>query len=264
MVKRKGAAVICTACKATPAGYFGYLYLLGVCSIYIYAMCCIYHLGGDLMASLVETVKTESGAEVFESEIHAALAEYAAENDIKDFTTDVTQMQWNHVLIWLNKRLFRGTNKLKVDDGTLPTNKYDQSKLLDIFYIYRDICYQYGKVVNKGGFLKLTGVSDEGMASWNRENSYRFNAEAVELNKSIRKEGEESLAAAMISTGRNPLAFITILNHEHGWNMPGANNGMVDGKKAITADELPTLSIESVPFRQIAQDHTPVEVVENA
>ena len=112
--------------------------------------------------------------EVFANDIEYYLQEFCEQRKppIEDMTT-APQGVWNAALLYIQHYLFKGTNKLKLNnhlsgyknnnnsDITSNLNKsncnaYNISLVNEIcdYYIY--MCYQYGKEVSILGFNKLT------------------------------------------------------------------------------------------------------------
>jgi hypothetical protein len=60
------------------------------------------------------------------------------------------------------------------------------------------------------------------------------------FSKKISKYDEDSLQNLLTSGKCNPVGVLAVLNHSHGWNLPGVSREVA--KPALTAENLPKLS----------------------
>ena len=176
------------------------------------------------------TVKADNGTEVYTHEIYEAVDDYRVEKNIDDLCT-ISQSRWNSVLLYIYDKVYKGTTKLKIDGNK--NNTYDQNKLSDVFEIYKRLCYEYEKEISLKGFCKITGVTEETMNAWCRKNDKGFSSSGSVLHQKIAAENEESIVQLMESGKRNPMCYMPVLNHRHGWNMPGVNNGQQEERKSL-------------------------------
>lgn len=173
------------------------------------------------------TVRTESGIEVYEDKISEYLDQYIAEHDIEDMHRE-PQSRWNAALIYINKNLFKvHKDYLKAESymsGELKNNNmtnnnaYDLDKINNICDIYINLCYEYDKEISCMGFGKLTGISQDTLYQWGAETS-RPGSSGSEIFKKLTSEREESLSNMLISGKRNPVGLLGALNRHYGWNM---------------------------------------------
>ena len=75
------------------------------------------------------TVKTESGIEVYEDKISEYLDQYIADHDIEDMHRE-PQSRWNAALIYINKNLFK-------------VKSCYEKRLIIAFYLYNFIYIKY-------------------------------------------------------------------------------------------------------------------------
>ena len=173
------------------------------------------------------TVKTESGIEVYEDKISEYLDQYIEEHDIEDMHKE-PQSRWNAALLYINKYLFK-THKdyLKLKpytsgnlkyNNTTNNNAYDLDKINYICDIYINLCFEYDKEISCMGFGKLTGISQDTLYQWGAETS-RPGSLGSEIFKKLTTEREESLSNMLISGKRNPVGLLGALNRHYGWNM---------------------------------------------
>ena len=191
--------------------------------------------------------------EVFANDIEYYLQEFCEQRKppIEDMTT-APQGVWNAALLYIQHHLFKGTNKLKLNnhlagyknnnnsDITSNLNKsncnaYNISLVNEIcdYYIY--MCYQYGKEVSILGFNKLTGIDDNTIYAWRDEKNILSDSGA-DIYKKLSQEREESLSAKLVDS-KQAVAQIAILNKHYGWNLPGVSKER-EAKKALTAADI--------------------------
>ncbi len=173
------------------------------------------------------TVKTESGIEVYEDKISEYLDQYIVEHDIEDMHKE-PQSRWNAALLYINKYLFKTHKDYlkaesymsgKLENNNLTNNNaYDLDKINYICDIYINLCYEYDKEVSCMGFGKLTGISQDTLYQWGAETS-RPGSAGSEIFKKLTSEREESLSNMLISGKRNPVGLLGALNRHYGWNM---------------------------------------------
>lgn len=173
------------------------------------------------------TVKTESGIEVYEDKISEYLDQYIADHDIEDMHRE-PQSRWNAALIYINKNLFKVHKDYlkaepymsgKLENNVMTNNNaYDLDKINNICDIYINLCYEYDKEISCMGFGKLTGISQDTLYQWGAETS-RPGSSGSEIFKKLTSEREESLSNMLISGKRNPVGLLGALNRHYGWNM---------------------------------------------
>lgn len=173
------------------------------------------------------TVRTESGIEVYEDKITEYLDQYIAEHGIEDMHKE-PQSRWNAALIYINKSLFKVHKDYlkaepymsgKLENNVMTNNNaYDLDKINNICDIYINLCYEYDKEISCMGFGKLTGISQDTLYQWGAETS-RPGSSGSEIFKKLTSEREESLSNMLISGKRNPVGLLGALNRHYGWNM---------------------------------------------
>lgn len=191
------------------------------------------------------TVKTESGVEVYEDKISEYLDQYINEHDIEDMHKE-PQSRWNAALLYINKYLFKPHPELLKSENRL-SNTYDLEIINNICDRYIELCYEYDKEISILGFCKLTGIAQDTIYQWGAETS-RFGSSASEIYKKLTQEREESLSNMLISGKRNPVGLLGALNRHYGWNMGQPRGGSVEKQQTI---------------EQIQQRYKPAELCEN-
>ena len=191
------------------------------------------------------TVKTESGVEVYEDKITEYLDQYIDENDIEDMHKE-PQSRWNAALLYINKYLFKPHPEVLKSENRL-SNTYDLEIVNNICDRYIELCYEYDKEISILGFCKLTGIVQDTIYQWGAETS-RLGSSASEIYKKLSQEREESLSNMLISGKRNPVGLLGALNRHYGWNMGQPRGGSVEKHQSI---------------EQIQQRYKPAELCEN-
>ena len=162
------------------------------------------------------TVKTESGIEVYEDKISEYLDQYIIEHSIEDMHKE-PQSRWNAALLYINKYLFKPHPEVLKSENRL-SNTYDLEIVSNICDRYIELCYEYDKEISILGFCKLTGIVQDTIYQWGAETS-RLGSSASEIYKKLTQEREESLSNMLISGKRNPVGLLGALNRHYGWNM---------------------------------------------
>lgn len=198
------------------------------------------------------TVVAENGLEIYEHEIFVALEDYAKREGIEDYR-EVTQNEWTAALMDVCDAVFRGTNKLRMDNydsnnlingGVSNNNAYDLDKVNKIFRYYCKLCYKYNKEISITGICKLTGISKSCFYGWAGNEGYskglmdRASKTGVDLLQNINDENEESLSQILISGKRSPVAILGALNRKHGWNMGQPQVADQGAKPAMSQEDI--------------------------
>ena len=192
---------------------------------------------------MANTVKTESGVEIYENKICEYLDKYIDEKCIEDMSKE-PQSKWNACLIYIYKAVFKDNKEsLKGPDK----DTYNDRLMNDICDIYISLCYEYDKEISINGFCFLTGINTDTVYTWG-SGERRLGSSCSEIYKKLIKNNEESLSDKLISGGLNPMKVLPALNRRHNWNMPGTNRQ--GGEQ--------TQSIE-----QIQQRYKPAELCES-
>lgn len=200
----------------------------------------------EMMTDMSNTVKTETGIEVYENKIEEYLDQYIQEHDIENMNKE-TQSRWNAALLYINKYVFKGQKDKLRTPGNV-NNSYDLELINELCDIYINLCYEYDKEVSILGFSKLTGINQDTFHDWGNEdrksvtyydknnniipsiNLFKVNhpgepyrqelgSSGREVYKKLNVEREESLSNKLISGKQNPIGILGTLNRHYGWNM---------------------------------------------
>lgn len=167
---------------------------------------------------------------VYENNIYVAVDEYIENHNNMDISTDLTQYQYKDLLYYIYDRCFRYNPYIfKNSDNT-----YNIGLLSNIYNIYKRICVRYNKITFLQDFSILTGIEEEYIVQWVNDN--RFNTEGKYLYKKVMRDSETAVSTQMISTGRNPVGYMAILNHYHGWSTTAEAHGVETQRR--TPDEI--------------------------
>lgn len=176
------------------------------------------------------TVRTESGIEVYEDKISEYLDQYIAEHSIEDMHKE-PQSRWNAALLYINKNLFRPRPEILKSENRV-SNTYDLNIINNICDRYIELCYEYDKEISILGFCKLTGIVQDTIYQWGAETS-RLGSSASVIYKKLSQEREESLSNMLISGKRNPVGLLGALNRHYGWNMGQPRGSGVEKQQSI-------------------------------
>lgn len=137
-----------------------------------------------------------------------------------DTITDLTQQEYNGLLMYIAMNYFRPTKILYKYKQGVSNNKqvvcmYDDDLLYILceYYIYMSI--RYNKMVNCHGFALLIGSDGDTLTRWEGLKEQR--PKVYGLTKRLKYEYEKGLVNGAQS-GRNPVGFIATLNHYYGWS----------------------------------------------
>lgn len=197
--------------------------------------------------------KVTEQEEVFESDIEMYLTIFCEQHTppIDDLSKE-SQSVWNAALMYINKYVFKGTDKLKLKSNISNSssimdsnyNSYDLDKVEQVLYIYYYLCSLYDKECSDMGFYLLTGIARETLNAW-RNGENKLSSKSSDIAKKLYDFREESLSAKLATANKNPVGILAILNRHYSWNLPGVSRESAN-KQALTAAELPQLNcIES-------------------
>ena len=182
------------------------------------------------MPDHVNTIKTESGVEVFENAVSEYLQEYIDTHQIEDMHRE-PQSRWNSALMYINKYYFKLHPEILTTPGTV-SNSYNLDAVNSVCDIYINLCYEYDKEISILGFSKLTGINQDTFYDWGNQSS-RPSSSACEIYKKLSQEREESLSNMLISGKRNPVGLLGALNRHYGWNMGQPRGATGEHKQSI-------------------------------
>lgn len=198
---------------------------------------------------------TETGMEVYLSEVHACLAQYMEDRGIEDMEKE-SQNKWSAAMRYVGQHVFKGTQKLREKptivregfSGVTNDNAYDLDKVNALVDYYVNLCYEYDKEVSMNGFSFISGIPQEILTVWGGVytegyGNIRKTGEAgLRIIRKLKSNNEESLSGMLISGGkRSPVGILGALNRKHGWNMGQPleiqRNGLPNRTAADIAEE---------------------------
>lgn len=165
------------------------------------------------------------------------LSEWLERNNIESLKSE-PQNVFNAFNIEFGRKVVR-----PMLDATKERNVLDV-KLLDILLdVYISICSLYNKEVNITGYSYFCNTSTTVFNDWINSKRGRTADETLttarlELVKKIHKTREDSLSN-MLTSGKNPVGTIAILNHAYHWQSD--SNVYEEQQKAISIKQLPKL-----------------------
>lgn len=212
---------------------------------------------------------TESTIEVFENDIELYLHQFQEEQNIDDLRT-VPQSVWNGALRYINRNVFKpNPNILKsnsiynINNNNIPSNcnMYNYGLVNEVLDYYIYLCNVYNKECSIKGFSNLTGINQDTIHDWGKDNN-KLSSMGCEIYKKLNEENEESHANRLYDGKQNPIGAIATLKHRHGWESPYFND-QNKGKQSLTAAELPKLGGNTTENLQIEQMQTVPEQTQN-
>lgn len=176
--------------------------------------------------------KIEDSAEVFDNEIMFYFQEFCELYNVEDMTTE-TQNRFNGCMMYIGKKLFRNTDKLKIQPKLY--NKYDPEKISDILNIYIELCTVYSKEISINGFSKLCSIDYDTIQDWKNPSCDTF-----VIYKRLMQENENS-NSDLLASGKNVVGVIARLNHVHGWSAQQIRQETLAKSEVLTLEKLPQL-----------------------
>lgn len=160
---------------------------------------------GDGMAN---TIKTEAGAEIYETRIHELADEYINNLDDPESINNNPSL-FTGMIKYIYKYLFKNN----------PINNDDIDILDNVFDIYTELCYRYNKRPTLLNFSLLVGVSNDTFNAW-KNGEYRAGADGASSAHSLTvkkwlAECESSLVDG--ATERNSVGCIFALKANYGY-----------------------------------------------
>ena len=210
---------------------------------------CLECLEVEQMPDHVNTIKTESGVEVFENAVSEYLQEYIDTHQIEDMHRE-PQSRWNSALMYINKYYFKLHPEIFTTPGTV-SNSYNLEAVNSVCDIYINLCYEYDKEISILGFSKLTGINQDTFYDWGNQSS-RPSSSACEIYKKLSQEREESLSNMLISGKRNPVGLLGALNRHYGWNM-GQPRGVSGEQKQSIEQIQERYKVEQTPDKPLLE-----------
>ena len=168
---------------------------------------------------MANTVKAESGIEVYETKIHELADEYINTLDDPDKINNNPSL-FTGMIKYIYKHLFKpGKNdKVKYNANTV-LDTGDIDLLNNIWDIYTDLCYKYNKRPTILNFSLLIGIDNRTIDTW-RRGEYRAGEDGAsslhsQTVKKWLKECESSLLDG--ATEKNSVGCIFALKANYGY-----------------------------------------------
>lgn len=192
--------------------------------------------------------------EIFDNDIDYFLQEFCEIRDIDDMKNE-SQNVWNGCLLYINRKVFKNTNKLKLKESLTVLgncNAYDVDIVNSVcdYYIY--LCNVYDKEISIMGFSKLTGINRDTIIDWGN-NINKLSTKGCDVYKKLVEEREESLSGKLVTGKQNPVGVLGVLNRHYQWNMPGVSRE-TSKKQTLTAADLPQLGSKNIQIAQLSSN----------
>ena len=179
------------------------------------------------------TIEDYNDIEYIKNRIDSAIDCFCDDYNIQDLKNE-TQNVFNGLLRYIYNHVFKANNKLKHDDRSktlIDINNIDIIIGVLEHYIY--LCDIYSKAISIQGFSVLTGIDYSIIYDWKNGVHRRLNPKYADIYKTLDAERERSLADILLSGKKQPIGILAVLNHEKGWNLPGASKEV---KHVVTAE----------------------------
>jgi len=185
------------------------------------------------MARNNATLEDFQDIEYIKNRIDSAIDCFCDDYNIQDLKTE-TQNVFNGCLRYIYNHVFKANNKLKQDDRSktlIDINNIDI--IIDVLNYYIYLCDVYSKAISIQGFSVLTGIDYSIIYDWKNGVHRRLNPKYADIYKTLDAERERSLADILLSGKKQPIGVLAVLNHEKGWNLPGASREV---KHVVTSE----------------------------
>ena len=179
------------------------------------------------------TIENYSDIEYIKNRIDGAINDFCIDYDIKDLRSE-TQNLFNALLRYIYNHVFKPKKNLKIDNRSKSLLDYNNIELLYgvlEYYIY--ICDLYNKAVSIKGFTLMIGIDYGIILDWSNGVNRSLNPLYSQIHKILDSERERSLADILLSGKKQPIGVLAVLNHEKGWNLPGASKEI---KHVVTSE----------------------------
>lgn len=188
----------------------------------------------------------ESTIDVFENDIDFYLQEFQEEQGIEDLRI-VPQSVWNGALKYINRYVFKPNtsilkchNNYDINNNKIPSNynMYNHELVNEVLDYYLYLCNIYNKECSIKGFSNLTGINQDTIYDWGKDNN-KLSSSSCDIYKKLREENEESLANRLYDGKQNPIGAIATLKRRYGWESPYTDTSRNNPSRP--ASELPKL-----------------------
>lgn len=161
--------------------------------------------------------------EIYERRIDDAIDEFCLRYNIESLSK-APQNTFSACLRFVYRHVFKPDTVQQSRRKCVLDYEKDMDILLGVLNYYLYICGLYDKAVSQYDFSCMTGLSEESIVSW--RNSFSLDNELTKkrmlLIKALYTGREQSLSNKLLSGG-NVVGPLAILNHLHGWNLPGVS-----------------------------------------
>ena len=158
---------------------------------------------------------------------------------------DIKPTNWLYCINQIRLRIFRQRPELihEYNDTKHDWSGAISQKNVNIMYeIYKDLAYTHGMIISQKAFFNMLDMNTGTPYYWIRQGEVSQNN--ISLIKTIRRDREESLTGAMLSTRDNPVKYLAIGNHEFAWNEQKVEE-KPDARRALTLADLPEYKLDT-------------------
>lgn len=161
-------------------------------------------------------IKTESGDTVYENEIETLFLEYCELHNIDLENDSIKPSKGNAIWKYIYNILFRpDKNTVRYNNKNSKLDYGNIDLLNDVADIYIDLCFDYGIPQSRYGFSRLTGISEDELLRWNKEES-RGGSDGATSSHCVLVKKIDSARRAFVRDKlmENPVGQMAIANND--------------------------------------------------
>ena len=150
--------------------------------------------------------------------------------------SNIKATNWAYILYQIARQVFSLHPELLFDSP----GKYNIDNFATLYeMIYSPLCDKYGTIKGELPFCKMLGIEYQNlMQEWERRN--KLTKQNINLRQKILSDRKESITNNMINSNTNPIKYLSLLNHEYGFNETRIER-VEDSKPVLSLDDIPEL-----------------------
>ena len=202
------------------------------------------------MESALDKYDSKTPVSLTETDCKALLQQ--CEELITDICTEcnydhdnIKPTNWGYITTRIGQEIFSPIHYI-VQERTATKNEYHGGRYLDdnmlLLYdrVYLPLCMKYGQIVSSNQFFRFLSIESQDIShQWEKRGKLTPNN--VNLRQRLVNDREQTLSAAMLSSGHNPVKFLAIGNHEFGWSETQRAKP-IQQRQQIALDDVPELT----------------------
>ena len=157
---------------------------------------------------------------------------------------NIKPTNWGYIVSRIGQEIFKPVHYIVQEENTPGQYKggryLDDNMLLLYDNVFLPLCMKYGQIVSTNQFFRFISVEMQ-MISHEWERRGKLTSSSINLRQRLTTDREQTLSAAMLSSGHNPVKFLAIGNHEFGWNETQRAKP-IQQRQQIALDDVPELT----------------------